>query len=270
MTSTPLNIALLGISGRMGRTLLTAMEDASDLRLSGALASPDSRWLNQDAGELAGPSAAGIIITADPTAAIRGAMVAVEFALASATPKIATACAAAGCPIVIGSTGHTNEQRTAIEAAAKGVAIVMAPNFSLGVNLLLKLAELAGKTLNADYDIEIFEAHHRNKKDAPSGTALGIGHAAARGRGTTLQKDAVYTRQGETGVRPRGAIGFSVLRGGDIIGDHTVTFAGAGERIELTHRAQDRMSFARGALVAARWIVGKKPGLYSMQDVLGL
>jgi len=270
MSPPQISIALLGISGRMGRTLLTGIENANDFRLSGALDSPDSRWLNQDAGSIAGPSAAGILITADPATAIRDAHVAINFALPQATPAIVSACAVARVPLVLGTTGHNAEQQTAIDAAAKKIPIVMASNFSLGVNLLFKLAELAAKTLNADYDIEIFEAHHRNKKDAPSGTALSIGHAVAKGRDTTLQNDAVYARHGETGVRPRGAIGFSVLRGGDIVGDHTLTFAGPGERIELTHKAQDRMSFALGALQASRWVVGKQPGVYSMQDVLGL
>jgi len=263
-------LAILGISGRMGRTLLTGIDNATDLKLSGGLDSPDSRWVNQDAGTLAGPSAAGIVITADPAAAIRGAQSAIAFALPQGTPAIVAACVAAKCPLVLGTTGHNAEQLAAIDAAAKHIPIVMASNFSLGVNLLFKLAELAAKALNADYDAEVFEAHHRNKKDAPSGTALSIGHAVAKGRGTTLQNEGIYDRHGETGVRPRGAIGFSVLRGGDIIGDHTLTFAGLGERFELTHKAQDRMSFAAGALQAARWVVDKKPGLYSMQDVLGL
>jgi 4-hydroxy-tetrahydrodipicolinate reductase len=171
---------------------------------------------------------------------------------------------------VLGTTGHDAAQLEAIDGAAKHIPIVMASNFSLGVNLLFKLAELTAGVLNVDYDAEIFEAHHRNKKDAPSGTALSIGEAVAKGRGTTLQKDAVYARHGETGAREAGKIGFSVLRAGDIVGDHTLTFAGHGERIELTHRAHDRMAFASGALHAARWAIGKSPGKYSMRDVLSL
>ena len=265
-----INIALLGISGRMGRTLLTGIDNSTDLKLSGGLDSVSSRWVDQDAGTLAGPTAAGIVVTADPAAAIRGAHSAIAFALPQGTPAIVAACAAAKCPLVLGTTGHDAEQLAAVDAAAKHIPIVMASNFSLGVNLLFKLAELAAQALNVDYDAEIFEAHHRNKKDAPSGTALSIGKAVAAGRGTTLEKEGVYDRHGETGVRPRGAIGFSVVRGGDIIGDHTLTFAGPGERFEITHKAQDRMSFAIGALQAARWVRGRKPGLYSMQDVLGL
>lgn len=263
-------LAILGISGRMGRTLLMGIDNSVDLKLSGGLESADSRWVNQDAGTLAGPSAAGIVITADPAAAIRGARAAIAFALPQGTPAIVAACAAAKCPLVLGTTGHNADQLAAVDAAATQIPIVMASNFSLGVNLLFKLAELTAATLNADYDIEIFEAHHKHKKDAPSGTALSIGEAAAKGRGTTLAKDAVYARHGETGARKRGTIGFSVLRGGDIVGDHTITFAGPGERLELTHRAHDRMSFAQGALQAARWVIGKPPGRYSMRDVLGL
>jgi len=262
-------LAILGISGRMGRTLLAGIDNSTDLKLSGGLDSADSRWVNQDAGGLAGPSAAGIVISSDPATAIRGAQAAIVFALPTGTPLIVAACVAAKCPLVLGTTGHTAEQLAVIDAATKQIPIVMTSNFSLGVNLLFKLAELTAKTLNADYDIEIFEAHHKHKKDAPSGTALTLGESAAKGRGTTLGKEGVYARHGETGARERGKIGFSVLRGGDIIGDHTVTFAGPGERIELTHRAHDRMSFAQGALQAARRLVGKPPGKYSMQDVLG-
>lgn len=268
MSRTP--IAILGISGRMGRTLLTGIENSTDLKLSGGLDSPDSRWVNQDAAALAGTAAAGVVISADAGAAVRGAQAAIAFALPQGTPTIVQACAAAGVPLVLGTTGHNAEQLAAIDAAAKQIPIVMASNFSLGVNLLFKLAELTAGALSTDYDAEVFEAHHRHKKDAPSGTALSIGEAVAKGRGTTLQKDAVWARHGETGAREAGKIGFSVLRGGDIVGDHTLTFAGPGERIELTHRAHDRMAFASGALHAARWAIGKAPGRYSMRDVLGL
>jgi len=270
MNDSVISIAILGISGRMGQALVSAIDAANDLRLSGAMDSPDSRWINQDAGALAGSSAAGVFVTDSPAIAIHDAQVAVNFTLPQATPAIVSACVAAGRALVIGTTGHSAEQLAIIKQSSAKIAIMLAPNMSLGVNLLLKLTELASKSLNEDYDIEVFEAHHRNKKDAPSGTALAIGEAAAKGRGTMLAKVAVYARHGETGVRPRGAIGFSVLRSGDIVGDHTVTFAGAGERIELTHKAQDRAGYARGALQAARWLIGKSPGLYSMQDVLGI
>lgn len=265
-----LPLAILGISGRMGRTLLTGIENSSDLKLSGGLDSADSCWNNQDAVALAGPVGGGVIITANPLLAVRGAQAAIAFALPQGTPAIVAACAAVKCPLVLGTTGHDAAQLEAIAGAAKHIPIVMASNFSLGVNLLFKLAELSAGVLNVEYDAEIFEAHHRHKKDAPSGTALSIGEAVAKGRGTTLEKDAVYARHGETGARESGKIGFSVLRGGDIVGDHTLTFAGNGELFEITHRAQDRMAFASGALHAARWAIGKAPGKYSMRDVLSL
>jgi 4-hydroxy-tetrahydrodipicolinate reductase len=262
------SIALLGISGRMGRMLFSGIENSTDLKLSGGMDSPDSQWINKDAGGFAGPNAVGVMVTSDPAVAIRGAQAAIAFALPQVTPSIVAACIAARCPLVLGTTGHTPEQRSLIDQAAKQIPIVMTSNFSLGVNLLFKLAEMTAKALNTDYDIEIYEAHHRNKKDAPSGTALSLGESVARGRGVSLKDKAVYERYGDTGARERGSIGFSVVRGGDIIGDHTVTFAGIGELIELTHRATDRMAFAQGALHAARWVVGKSAGMYSMQDVL--
>lgn len=263
-------IALLGISGRMGRALMQALPDFNDLSLSGALASGNSPWLGKDAGLVHGSQNIGVMVSAEAKQAIAKAKVAVDFTLPQVTPDNAAACVDNNTALVIGTTGHTAEQRAAIERAARQIPIVLAPNMSLGVNLLLKLAELAAKSLNEDYDIEIYEAHHRNKKDAPSGTALRIGEVVAAARGVTLKDQGDFTRYGDTGARQRGHIGFSVGRGGDIVGDHTLMFAGPGERIELSHRAHDRSGFARGGLVAARWVLGKKPGLYSMQDVLGL
>ncbi|MGD9843081.1 MAG: 4-hydroxy-tetrahydrodipicolinate reductase [Steroidobacteraceae bacterium] len=263
-------IALLGISGRMGRALMQALEGCTDLSLSGALASTNSVWLGKDVGLVAGSQTLGVTITADVQQAIAGAKVAIDFTLPQVTPINVQACVANDTALVIGTTGHTAEQRAVIEQAAKLIPIVLAPNMSVGVNLLLKLAELAAKALDEGYDIEIYEAHHRNKKDAPSGTALRIGEVVAAARGVTLKEQGDFTRYGDTGARQRGHIGFSVARGGDIVGDHTLLFAGPGERIELSHRAHDRSGFARGALVAARWLQGRKPGLYSMQDVLGL
>jgi 4-hydroxy-tetrahydrodipicolinate reductase len=247
MSARPLQVAIFGISGRMGRAVLAAVEESPAAAVKGTTTS-----------------------SGDPAAALRGADVAIEFALPQATAANLAACVAAKRPIVIGTTGHDDAQRTQIAAAAREIAIVMAPNMSLGVNLLLKLVELTAGKLDASYDIEIFEAHHRGKKDAPSGTALALGAAAAAGRGVKLGAVAEHARLGAGEPRQRGAIGFSVFRGGDVVGDHTVTFAGAGERIELTHRASDRLAFARGAVQAARWLVGQPPGLYSMQDVLGL
>jgi 4-hydroxy-tetrahydrodipicolinate reductase len=245
MSARQLQVAIFGASGRMGRAVIAAVEESPDAAVEGTTTS-----------------------SGDPAAALRGADVAIEFALPEATAANLTACIAAKRPLVIGTTGHDEAQRAQIAAAARDIAIVMAPNMSLGVNLLLKLVELTAGKLDASYDIEVFEAHHRNKKDAPSGTALALGSAAAAGRGVKLSEVADYARYGTGEARERGAIGFSVFRGGDVVGDHTVTFAGAGERIELTHRAGDRMAFARGAVRAARWLVGRPPGLYSMQDVL--
>lgn len=270
MAQHSLQIAVFGVSGRMGRALLTAIDELPGAVLAGATASANSRWLGKDASEASGGARRNVLIEADPAAALRNAQVAIDFTLPEATTTNLAACLAARCPLVIGTTGHADQVRAQIAAAAEQIPIVMAPNMSLGVNLLLKLVELAATKLDADYDIEVFEAHHRHKKDAPSGTALALGAAAANGRDVKLSDAAEHSRHGNTGARKRGAIGFSVFRGGDVVGDHTVTFAGIGERIELTHRASDRLAFARGAVRAAQWLTSQPPGLYSMQDVLGL
>jgi 4-hydroxy-tetrahydrodipicolinate reductase len=270
MSASELPIAILGVTGRMGGALLRALDELPAARLSGASASAASRWLEKDASAPHGGSARGIAITSDPASALRGARVAIDFALPDATSANLRACIEARCPLVIGTTGLSDDVRSQITAAAKQIPIVLSANMSVGVNLLMKLTELAARALDASYDIEIFEAHHRNKKDAPSGTALALGQSAATGRGLSLKEAGVFDRHGETGARETGAIGFSVFRGGDVIGDHTVTFAGIGERLELSHRASDRLMFARGAMRAAQWIVGRPPALYSMQDVLGL
>lgn len=264
-----IRLAILGISGRMGQTILKELERFPDFELSGASASRTSRWQGQDAGEALGARSRGVVVTSDPAIAIRGAGVVIDFTLPEATPANVAACVAARCPLVIGTTGHAPEARAAIEAGARQVPVLLAPNMSLGVNLLLKLADLAAHALDTAYDIEIFEAHHRHKKDSPSGTALRIGEVVAAARGTTLAEAGEFVRHG-TGERQPGAIGFSVLRGGDVVGEHVLTFAGPGERVELAHRAHDRSGFARGALKAAQWLAGRSAGLYSMQDVLGL
>jgi 4-hydroxy-tetrahydrodipicolinate reductase len=265
-----LNVAMLGASGRMGRTIIPLVAAAPDLRLSGALAAADDAHIGHDAGVVAGTAALAVSITSDPSLALDGAGVAIDFTLPAASLDHARHCLERKVPLVIGTTGHDEPARAALEAAADRIPIVLAPNMSVGVNLLFRLAELAARTLGQDYDIEIFEAHHRHKVDAPSGTALGLGRAVARGRGTTLEEVAEYSRHGATGPRRRGAVGFGVLRGGEIVGDHRVFFAGPGEQVELAHHAQDRSGFARGALVAARWLAGRPAGLYSMMDVLGL
>jgi 4-hydroxy-tetrahydrodipicolinate reductase len=254
----------------MGRALAAAVDETAGLELVGAGVSPGSRYAGQDVAAILGGVSRGVLAAADPADAIAHAEATIDFTLPEATVGNVAACLSARCPIVIGTTGHDSAAREQIAQAARHIAIVMAPNMSLGVNLLLNLVEQAARALDAAYDIEIFEAHHRNKKDAPSGTALALGEAAARGRGVSLSQKAQYARHGASGAREPGGIGFSVFRGGDVVGDHTVTFAGVGERIELTHRASDRMAFARGAVRAAQWVVGREPGLYSMQDVLGL
>jgi len=265
-----LNVAVLGASGRMGRTLVPLIASAPDLRLVGALAAAGDGAIGHDAGVLAGTAPLAVAITDDPERALEGASVAIDFTLPAPSLEHARRCRGRSVPLVIGTTGHDEAARGELARIAESIPIVLAPNMSLGVNLLFKLAELAARALDAGYDAEIYEAHHRHKVDAPSGTALGLGQAVARGRGTTLEQSALPPRHGATGPRPAGGIGFAVLRGGDIVGDHRVIFAGPGERIELAHHAEDRSGFARGALVAARWVTGRPPGLYSMLEVLGL
>jgi 4-hydroxy-tetrahydrodipicolinate reductase len=217
-----------------------------------------------------------VMITADASAALKAAAgsasgaVAVDFSLGGAVAAHAQACAAAGVAMLVGTTGYDTAARAALERAAAKIAVLIAPNTSVGVAVLSQLAAQAALALGEAYDVEISEAHHRSKRDAPSGTALGLGETVARVRGRSLNEVAVYDRHGVDGPRKDGSIGFSVVRGGDIVGEHTVTFAGAGERLEITHRAWDRMTFARGALRAAAWLKGRPPGLYGMQDVLGL
>jgi len=266
----PLNIAMLGASGRMGRSIVPLVLASTDFRLTGALAAPGDMAVGQDAGVFSGVASMAVAVEDDAAVALAGAQVAIDFTLPAVSMANARLCRSLGCAMVIGTTGHDPAQRAELDDIAKVIAVVLAPNMSLGVNLLFKLAELASRSLDADYDIEIFEAHHRNKVDAPSGTALGLGQAAARGRGTALEAVGEFVRHGHTGPRERGKIGFSVVRGGDIVGDHRLIFAGPGEQVELSHHAQDRSGFARGALAAARWVVGRPPGLYSMMDVLGL
>jgi 4-hydroxy-tetrahydrodipicolinate reductase len=265
-----LNVAMLGASGRMGRTIVPLLAASDDLRLSGALAAAQDASIGHDAGVVANGVALAVAVSSDPGRALEGADVAIDFTLPAASLANARACLARKVPLVIGTTGHDELGRAEIEKIAGSLPVVMAPNMSLGVNLLFKLVELGARALDADYDVEIVEAHHRHKVDAPSGTALGLGRAVAQGRGTSLEKVADYVRHGAAGPRQRGAVGFAVVRGGDIVGDHRVIFAGPGEQVELAHHAQDRSGFARGALVAARWVVGRPAGLYSMMDVLGL
>jgi len=263
-----IRIAIAGCSGRMGRMLIQATLDATDLQLAVALDRADSAEIGLDcAGFLGRPS--GVTIGA-ALEALAGADVLIDFTRPEATAAHLRACVAAGTAIVIGTTGFDAAGRAAIDEAARRIPIVFAPNMSVGVNATLQLIAAAARMLGADYDVEIVEAHHRHKVDAPSGTALIMGETVAAARGQTLAQSAVYGYADHRGERRRGSIGFASLRGGDIVGDHTVLFAGDGERIEITHRSASRANYATGALRAARFVAGRAPGLFGMRDVLGL
>jgi 4-hydroxy-tetrahydrodipicolinate reductase len=240
-----------------------------DCVLAAAIDRPGSPLVGQDAGAAWG-AASGVSVADQPADVLRGAQALIDFTRPEATFGYLDACAAAGVPLVIGTTGFDEAGRARIAAAARQIPIVFAPNMSVGVNLLMKLAEVAARVLQDGYDIEIVEAHHRHKVDAPSGTALGLGQAVARAVGRDLASCAVYGREGVTGERDPKTIGFATVRGGDIVGDHTLLFAGVGERVELTHKASSRATFAQGALRAAKWLQGRAPGLYDMRDVLNL
>jgi len=253
----------------MGRALLEAVFQSADLRLHTALERDDSPFLGKDAGELVG-SPCGVKITADLPAALAGAHALVDFTRPEGTLRHLEVCAELGVNMVIGTTGMSAEQKARVADAANRIAVVMAPNMSIGVNVVLKLLDTAARVLAQGYDIEIIEAHHRHKVDAPSGTALRMGEVIAAALGRDLAQVAVYGREGVTGERAPSTIGFATVRGGDIVGDHTALFAGIGERIEITHKASSRATFAFGALRAARFLAGKSHGLYDMRDVLGI
>jgi 4-hydroxy-tetrahydrodipicolinate reductase len=265
-----MRVIVAGAGGRMGRTLIHAVAANKDLTLAGAVEAAGSAVIGRDAGELAGLGPNGIEVSSDVASLLKGADGLIEFTIPAATLAFAELTAAAGLVHVIGTTGHSAEEEKVIAAAARRARIVKSGNMSLGVNLLAALVKRVAKTLDDNYDIEILEMHHNKKIDAPSGTALMLGRAAAAGRGIDLDRHSARGRDGMTGARCGGDIGFASLRGGTVVGDHTVTFAGPAERLELTHRAEDRMIFARGALHAALWARDQKPGLYSMADVLGL
>lgn len=264
-----IKVAIAGCSGRMGKALLEGILQSDDLALHAALEHTSSAQLGRDAGELAG-SACGVRITADVEDALQGANVLIDFTRPEGTMYHLGMCIKLGVSMVIGTTGFSAQQKAQLGAAAQHIGIVFAPNMSVGVNLTFKLLEMASKVLSHGYDIEIIEAHHRHKVDAPSGTALGMGEVIAKTLGRDLAKCAVYGRDGVTGERDPSTIGFATVRGGDIVGDHTVLFAGTGERIEITHKASSRATFALGALRAARFLQGNAAGMYDMQDVLGL
>ena len=264
-----LNVVIAGCTGRMGHALLEGVLGGTDLRLHAALDRAESDAMGRDAGALVG-SPCDVKISTDLNAALVGADVMVDFTRPEASMAYLEACRAAGVKLVIGTTGFSPEQKAIIADAAKEIAIVFAPNMSVGVSLLINLVQSAAKVLAEGYDIEIIEAHHRHKVDAPSGTALRLGEAAASALGRDLSACAIYGREGQTGERDPSTIGFATVRGGDVVGDHTVLFAGIGERIELTHKASSRATFALGALRAARFLADKPTGLFDMQDVLGL
>ncbi|MGB5131960.1 MAG: 4-hydroxy-tetrahydrodipicolinate reductase [Steroidobacteraceae bacterium] len=265
-----INVAVLGVSGRMGRCLVRAIRESGDFTLTGALASPESASLGRDAGEVAQTGPVAIEVTSNRERALANAAIAIDFTLPEATVDNLAAAAARRIPIVIGTTGLDAERHALIRRASEQLPVLVAPNMSLAVNLFFSLVGSAAAALPGDYDIEIVEAHHRHKADAPSGTALRLGEIAAGARNTTLGAVGVYGRAGSETTRSPGAIGFSSIRAGDIVGEHHVLFAGSGETLELVHRATDRMTFAYGALAAARWLAGRQPGLYGMSDVLGL
>jgi 4-hydroxy-tetrahydrodipicolinate reductase len=264
-----LRIAIAGASGRMGRTLIETVLDAPGVALAGAFDLPGAQSIGRDAGEFLGRTT-GVTVVADPRDALVGADVLIDFTRPEGALAHLGHCSAQGVRMVLGTTGFDDAGRRAIADAAARIGIVFAPNMSVGVNVTLKLLEVAAGLLSEGFDVEITEAHHRHKVDAPSGTALKMGEVIARASGRALPDVATWTRHGVTGERAAASIGFSVVRGGDIVGDHTVLFAGTGERIEITHRSSSRATYAQGSLRACRFIADRPAGLYDMQDVLGL
>ena len=265
----PLRVAIAGASGRMGQMLAQAVTEAADCQLVGALDVASSVFIGNDATGFLG-QASGVMIQSDLRVGLQNAHALIDFTRPEGTMAHVKVCRELGVKMVIGTTGFSDAQKADIQAASRDIAIVMAPNMSVGVNVTLKLLEMAAVALAKDYDIEIIEAHHRHKVDAPSGTALKMGEVIAQALGRDLNQCAVFDRQGHTGARPANAIGFSTIRGGDIVGDHTVLFAGTGERIEITHKSSSRSTYAEGSLRAARFLAGQQHGLFDMFDVLGL
>jgi 4-hydroxy-tetrahydrodipicolinate reductase len=263
-----IRVAIAGASGRMGRMLIEAVQQAADCRLAGALDRPGSPALGQDATAWLG-QASGVVVTDDLAQGLAEAQVLIDFTRPEGTLAHLAACRARGVAMVIGTTGFSDAHKAEIAAAAADIGIVMAPNMSVGVNVVLRLLDMAARALNQGYDIEIVEAHHRHKVDAPSGTALAMGEVVARALGRDLKTHAVYGREGVTGERDPSTIGFATVRGGDIVGDHTVMFCGTGERIEISHKASSRVGYAQGSLRAARFLSQRGAGLFTMADVLG-
>ena len=263
-------IAVMGAAGRMGKTLIEAVQQAEGVCLSAAIDRADSSLVGADVGELAALGKLGVTLSGDLSAVLDQFDVLIDFTHPSVTLKNLEVCRQAGKAMVIGTTGFSPQEKQLLADAGKQIPIVFAANFSVGVNLCLKLLDTAARVLGDDVDIEIIEAHHRHKVDAPSGTALRMGEVVANALGRDLQKVAVYGREGQTGARARETIGFATVRAGDVVGDHTVLFAADGERVEITHKASSRMTFAKGAVRSALWLQQRQSGLYDMQDVLGL
>jgi 4-hydroxy-tetrahydrodipicolinate reductase len=263
-----MKIAITGSTGRMGRMLIEAVLAAGDVQLGAALEQPGNPHIDKDVGELFG-AACGVRVSDDVEQAIAACDVLIDFTRPEGTLKHLAACRSLHKGLVIGTTGFTPDQKDIIAAAARDIGIVFAPNMSVGVNVVFKLLDMAARSL-AGYDVEIVEAHHKHKVDAPSGTALRMGEIVAQALGRDLKKDAIFGREGVTGERKPETIGFSTIRGGDIVGDHTVMFIGAGERVEITHRSSSRANYAQGALRAARFLEGRAAGVYDMRDVLQL
>ncbi len=264
-----IRVAVAGASGRMGRMLVEAVVQSESCTLAGALDVAASPAIGQDAAGFLGRSS-GVTITADLQRGLESAQVLIDFTRPEGTLAHLPVCAQLGVAAVIGTTGFSDAQKAEIAQHAHHIPIVLAPNMSVGVNVMLRLLAEAARSLHEGYDIEIIETHHQHKVDAPSGTALAMGEVVANAQGKSLRDCAVYAREGVTGARQAGTIGFTSVRGGDIVGDHTVMFAGSGERIEITHRANSRANYAAGSLRAALFIAGRAPGLYGMDDVLGL
>ncbi len=263
-------IAVTGAAGRMGKAIIEAVQQAEGIELGAAVERPGSSVVGVDAGALAGVGTLGVPVQDDLAKVIGNFDVLIDFTRPEVTAANLAICREAGRRMVIGTTGFSDDQREAIRRAGDDIALVFAPNMSVGVNLCLKLLDMAARVLGDEVDIEIIEAHHRHKVDAPSGTALRMGEVVAAALGRDLKACAVYGREGHTGERDRKTIGFETIRAGDIVGDHTVLFAGLGERVEITHKASSRMTFASGAVRAAGWIAARDRGLFDMQDVLGL
>lgn len=264
-----IRIAIAGASGRMGRTLIEAILQTDDVVLAAALEQPGSAWLGRDAGEFVGASC-GVRISDDIEAALQQSDCLIDFTRPEGSLRHLAICRRLGVHMVVGTTGFTAEGRQAIQDASRDIPIVFSPNMAVGVNAVFRLLDVAARILDEGYDIEVIEAHHRHKVNAPSGTALRMGEVLAAALGRDLAECAVYGREGHTGERPATQIGFATVRGGDIVGDHTVLFAGTGERIEITHKSASRKPYATGSLRAVRFMRGKKSGLFDMQDVLGL